>query len=67
MSIYTRVPYSPAGLERLASALNVSTAALWVNPVGGGFGLRRPPSTEVAEEVEEPPEGERGSREIPGS
>jgi len=35
-----RVPYSKVGLQLLAQAMNVTTAAIWVNPVSNSFGLR---------------------------
>jgi len=40
MQFEKTVPYSGVGLERLAQALNVGTAAIWVNPVTNALQLR---------------------------
>lgn len=43
----SHVPYSKEGLERLASALNVSTSYLWVSPVNNTFSLRDHKSSSI--------------------
>lgn len=35
-----RLPYSPAGLERLAVALGVDSALIWVSPTKGRLEIR---------------------------